>query len=54
MGDDMMSGDLSVDDEFKLIVDLKQQGLTLILAILLMGRDGGDELLDFVMVIQGW
>ena len=54
MGDDMISGDSSEDDEFKLMVELKQQGLTLILAVLLMGRDGGDELLDFVMVVQGW
>ena len=54
MGDDMISGDSSEDDEFKLVVELKQQGLTLILAVLLMGRDGGDEFLDFVMVVQGW
>ena len=54
MGDVMMNGDLSEDDEFKLMVELKQQGLTLILAVLLMGRDGGDELLDFVMVVQRW
>ena len=54
MGDDVINGDSSEDDEFKLMVELKQQGLTLILAVLLMGRDGGDELLNFVMEVQGW
>ena len=54
MVDNMVSGDSSEDDELKLIVELKQQGLTLILAVLRMGRDGGDEFLDFFMVVQGW
>ena len=53
IGDEMMSGVSSEDDELRLILVLKQQGLTLILAVLLMGRDGGDELFDFVMVEQG-
>ena len=48
-----MSGDSSEDDELKLILVLNQQGLTLILAVLLMGRDGGDELFNLVMVRQG-
>ena len=49
----MMRGVSSEDDELKLILVLKQQGLTLILAVLLMGRDGGDEWFDLVMVKQG-
>ena len=53
IGDEMMSGDSSEDDELRLILLLKQQGFTLILVVLLMGRDGGDELFDFVMMIQG-
>ena len=43
----MMSGDTSEDDEFKLI-------LMLILAVLLMDRDGGDKLFDLVKVKQGY
>lgn len=54
MGDDMISGDSSEDDEFKLMIELKQQGFTLILAVLLMGRDGSDGLFDVVMVVQEW
>ena len=49
----MMRGVSSEDDELKLILVLKQQGLTLILAVLLMGRNGGDEWFDLVMVKQG-
>ena len=51
IGDDMMSGDSSENDELRLIVVLKQQGFMLILAVLLTGRDGGDELFNFVMVV---
>ena len=32
---------------------LKQQGLTLIRAVRLMGRDGGEELVNFVIVKYG-
>ena len=53
IGDEMMSGDSSEVDELKLIVVLKQQGLTLIRAVRLMGRNGGEELVDFVIVKYG-
>ena len=49
----MMSGDSSEDDELKLIVVLKQHGLTLIRVVLRMGHDGGEELVDFVIVKYG-
>lgn len=48
------SGDSSEDDKLRLMVVLKQQVLTLIRAVLLMGLDGGVELFDFVIVKQGW
>ena len=35
------------------MMELKQQGLTVIRAVHLMGRDGGDELFDFDMVNNG-
>ena len=50
MCEEIMSGDSSKDEELKLIVVLKQHGLTLILAVLLIGLDGGEEFVDFVMV----
>ena len=45
--DEMMSGDSSEDDEFRLI-------LILILEVLLMGRDVDDKLLDLDMEKQGY
>lgn len=53
IGDEMIRDDSSEDDELKLIVVLKQQGLTLIRAVRRMGRDGGEELFDFVIVKEG-
>ena len=50
MGEEMMSGDSSEDEELKLMVELQQNGLTLILAVLLIGLDDGDEFVDFVIV----
>ena len=47
MGDEMVIGEESDDDEFRLT---KKQGLTLILAVLLGGLVEGDELVDFVIV----
>ena len=44
--DEMIRGDSSDDDELRLT---KQQGFTLILAVLLGGLEGEEELLDFVI-----
>ena len=43
----MNMGDEYDDDEFRLA---KQQGFTLILAVLLGGLEGEEELLDFVIL----
>lgn len=50
MGEEMISGDSSTDEELKLMVELQQNGLTLTLAVLLIGLDDGDEFVDFVIV----
>ena len=50
MGEEMMSGDSSEDEELRLMVVLQQNGFTLMRAVLLMGRDGGEVIVDFVIV----
>lgn len=47
IGDEMIRGDKSNNDELRLT---KQQGFTLILAVLLGGLEGEEELLDFVIL----
>ena len=46
----MISGDSSEDEELRLMVVLQQKGFTLMRAVLLMGRDGGEMIVDFVIV----
>ena len=50
IGEEMMSGDSSEDEELRLMVVLQQNGFTLIRAVHLMGRDGGEVIVDFVIV----
>ena len=50
IGEEMISNDSSEDDELRLIVLLQQKGYTLMRAVLLMGRDGGEVIVDFVIV----
>ena len=52
IGDEMLRDESLEDDELILMVLLKQHGLTLILAVLLIGF-GGDEALDFVILDLG-
>ena len=40
IGEEMISGDSSEDEELRLMVVLQQNGFTLMRAVLLMGRDG--------------
>ena len=48
-GEEMMTGDSSEDEELRLMVVLQQNGFTLMCAVLLMGRDGGEVIVDFVI-----
>ena len=50
IGEEMISGDSSEDEELRLMVVLQQNGFTLMRAVLLMGRDGGEVIVDFVIV----
>ena len=50
IGEEIMSGDSSEDEELRLIVVLKQHGLTLMRGVFLMGLDGGEVFVDFVIV----
>ena len=50
MGDEILRDEsLDDDDELTWMVLLKQQGLTLILAVLLIGLDDSEEVVDFVI-----
>ena len=49
MGEEMLSAESLDDDELSWMVLLKQHGLTLILAVLLIGLDDSDEVVDFVI-----
>ena len=49
MGDEMLRDESLDDDELSWMVLLKQHGLTLILAVLLIGLDDSDEVVDFVI-----
>ena len=46
MGDEIVIGEESVEEDVSLV---KQQGFTLILAVLLSGFDGGEEVFDLVI-----
>ena len=48
MGEEISSNESLDDDELSWMVLLKQHGLTLILAVLLMGPDDSDKVVDFV------
>ena len=50
MGEEMVMGDESVDEDANLV---KQQGLTLILAVFLSDFDGEEEF-DFVILTWRW
>ena len=50
MGEEMISDDSSEDEELRLMVVLQQKSFTLMRAVLLMGRDGGEVIVDFVIV----
>lgn len=50
MGDEMLSDESLDHDELSWMVLLKQHGFTLILAVLLIGLDDSDEVLDLVIV----
>ena len=50
MGDEIVMGDESVDEDANLV---KQQGLTLILAVFLSDFDGEEEF-DFVILTLRW
>ena len=49
IGEEMSSNVSLDDDELDLMVLLKQQGFTLILAVFLMDLDDSDEVLDLVI-----
>ena len=49
MGDEILRDESLDDDELSWMVLLKQHGLTLILAVLLIGLDDSDEVVDFVI-----
>ena len=50
IGEEMNSGDSSEDEELRLMVVLQQNCFILIRAVILMGRDGGEVIVDFVIV----
>ena len=49
IGDEMLKGEEFDDDDSSLA---KQQGFTLILAVLLGGLDGGEEVFDLVILAE--
>ena len=49
MGEEMLSDESLDDDEVTLMVLLKQHGLTLILAVFLIGLDDSDDVFDLVI-----
>ena len=53
IGEEMFSDESLDDDEFTWMVLFKQHGLTLILAVFLMGLEDSDEVLDFVIARLG-